>query len=209
MADQDQIRELVRSRAPLSTWLGIVLLFFLFGAIVLAVIGPAPRGSNYEQERAKQRMEKVKSLQDDAKSLTNYAWIDKNKGSVRIPIERAMELTLVDFANKKPAAAGPIVAASPAVGAQAPAAPTPAPTAAPKASASPKPIAVEGADSENRGQPAAATNPAPVQPGSQPGPNATPAASPGAPSAKPPASPQPTSSLPPPGSPLPIRGKSP
>ena len=33
--------EHVQSPAPFSTWFGIVLLFVLFGAIVLAVIGPA------------------------------------------------------------------------------------------------------------------------------------------------------------------------
>jgi hypothetical protein len=207
MADNEQIRELVRSRAPLSTWLGVVLLFSLFGAIVLAVIGPSPRGSNYEQERAKQRMEKVKPLQDDAKSLTTYGWIDKNKGTVRIPIQRAMELAVVDLANKKPAIAGPIATPPPAAAAQAAAAPAPGASASPRASASPKPNSVAGPQSENRGQPAAATNPAPVQPGSQPGANATPAASAGAPSAKAPASPAPTAAQPPPGSPLPVRGK--
>ncbi|MEY2546520.1 MAG: hypothetical protein QOG48_1637 [Verrucomicrobiota bacterium] len=207
MADNEQIRELVRSRAPLSTWLGIVLLFFLFGAIVLAVIGPSPRGSNYEQERARQRMEKVKPLQDDAKSLTTYGWIDKNKGTVRIPIQRAIELAVVDLANKKPALAGPIATPPPAAAAQAPAAPSPGASASPRASASPKPNSVAGPQSENRGQPAAATNPAPVQPGSQPGASATPAASAGAPSAKAPASPAPTPAQAPPGSPLPVRGK--
>ncbi len=148
MADREQIQELVRSRAPLSTWFGIVLLFFLFGAIVLAVVGPSPRGTNYERERAKQRMEKVKSLQDDAKSLTTYAWIDKNKGTVRIPIDRAMELAVVDLANKKPALAGPIATPPPAAAAQAPAAPAPAGSASPKASATPKPNAVEGPHSD-------------------------------------------------------------
>lgn len=207
MADQEQIRELVRSRAPLSTWLGIVLLFFVFGAIVLAVIGPSKRGSDYEQQRAQQRADKLKTIQDDAKSLTSYAWIDKNKGTVRIPIDRAMELTLVDLANKKPAPAGPIAAASPGAQASAPAAPSPAASASPKASASAKPIAVEGKDSENRGQPAAATNPAPVQPGTQPGGSASPAASPAAPSGNPPQKPVPTPTLAPPGSPLPVRGK--
>ncbi|SRR5581483_1247042 len=207
MADREQIQELVRSRAPLSTWFGIVLLFFLFGAIVLAVVGPSPRGTNYERERAKQRMEKVKSLQDDAKSLTTYAWIDKNKGTVRIPIDRAMELAVVDLANKKPALAGPIATPPPAAAAQAPAAPAPAGSASPKASATPKPNAVEGPHSENRGQPAAATNPAPVQPHTQPGTNATPATTPQAQTVNPPVQPASTPAQPPPGSPLPVRGK--
>ncbi len=53
MADTESLRQVVHSRAPLSTWFGIVLLFALFGVIVLAVIGPAPRGSDYEANAGK------------------------------------------------------------------------------------------------------------------------------------------------------------
>src|ERR1700756_3248903 len=114
MADPESLRQITRSRAPLSTWLGIVLLFALFGIIVLAIIGPMPRGSDYEETRAKKRMEQLKTVREDAeKALNTYAWIDKNKGVVQIPISRAMELTVADLAKKKPAAAGPIATAPP------------------------------------------------------------------------------------------------
>src|SRR6267143_3676298 len=132
MADTESLRHIAHSRAPLSTWLGVVLLFALFGVIVLAIIGPMPRGSDYEQTRAKKRMENLKTAQEDAgKALNTYAWVDKNKGVVRIPISRAMELTVAELAQKKPAVAGPIatpaVEASPAVpaGSAAPASPKP------------------------------------------------------------------------------------
>src|SRR6266571_5792443 len=132
MADAESIRQLARSRAPFSVWLGIVLLFALFGVIVLAIIGPAPRGDTYEQKRAKAREEKLKvAREEDAKALGSYAWIDKNKGVARIPIERAMELTVADLAQKKPAPAGPI--ATPAAQA--------APAAAPPSGGSPPPAA--------------------------------------------------------------------
>jgi hypothetical protein len=130
MADAESLRQAVQTRAPFSTWLGVVLLFALFGVIVLAVIGPAPRGDTYEQKRAEAREKKLKDARDDdAKMLTAYGWIDKNKGVARIPITRAMELTAVELAKKKPAPAGPI--ATP--GAQASAAPAgaAAPTPAP------------------------------------------------------------------------------
>ena len=52
MADTEQIRQQVKSPAPLSTWFGVVLLLFLFGAMAVAIIGPAPRGDTYEQEKA-------------------------------------------------------------------------------------------------------------------------------------------------------------
>ena len=89
MADAESIRQVAQSRAPFSTWLGVVLLFALFGVIVLAVIGPAPRGDDYEQKRAKPREEKLKTArEEDAKALTSYGWIDKNKGVARIPVAR-------------------------------------------------------------------------------------------------------------------------
>src|SRR6266853_1613724 len=47
MADTEQVG--AQSPAPFSTWLGVVLLFALFGAIVVAVVGPSPRGDTYEQ----------------------------------------------------------------------------------------------------------------------------------------------------------------
>src|SRR5246500_4246420 len=109
MADPESLRQITRSRAPLSTWLGVVLLFALFGVIVLAIIGPSPRGSDYEETRAKKRVENLKTLREEAdKALTTYGWIDKNKGVARIPVERAMELTVAELAKQKPATAGPI-----------------------------------------------------------------------------------------------------
>ena len=133
MADPESLRQIAHSRAPLSTWLGVVLLFALFGVIVLAVIGPMPRGSDYEEMRAKKRMEQLKTVREDAeKALNTYAWVDKNKGVVRIPISRAMELRTAELAQQKPAPAGPI--ATPQE--QAPAAPSsPAPGGSAKPSA--------------------------------------------------------------------------
>ena len=131
MAETQSAHSIAYSRAPFSTWLGIVCLFVLFGLIVLAVIGPSPRTSDYEETRAKKRMEKLKALREETqKDLTTYAWVDKNKGVARIPIDRAMEVTVADLAQKKPAPAGPIA--------------TPAAQTAP-AAASPAPAAPQGA----------------------------------------------------------------
>src|SRR6266478_4374483 len=143
MPDAESLRQVAQSRAPLSTWIGIVLLFALFGVIVLAIIGPAPRGSSYEETRAKKRVETLKTTRDEAtKTLTTYGWIEKNKGVAHIPIDRAMELTLAELAQKKPAAAGPI-AAPQAQTAAAPANPTPAspaPQPPQSSSGSPSPV---------------------------------------------------------------------
>ncbi|PYK94356.1 MAG: hypothetical protein DME36_05915 [Verrucomicrobia bacterium] len=214
MAGAESIRQVARARAPFSAWLGIVLLFVLFGVIVLAVIGPTPRAGTYEQKRAKAREEKLKmAREEDAKALGSYAWIDKNKGVARIPIARAMELTVADLTKKEPEPAGPIAAPA----APASAAPTgaPAPSAAPSASpaptGTPKPTSVAGPNSESRGQPAAAVNPPPAPPGTQPGGAKPPAASPAPPAAKPnPAgSPSATPAQPTPGTPTPAPIKTP
>jgi len=133
MAAPESLRRIADSPAPFSTWLGIVLLFVLFGVIVLAVIGPSPRGSDYEETRAKKRMERLKTLREETeKELTTYAWVDKNKGVARIPIDHAMELTVAELAQKRPAPAGPIATPAPQT---TPSGASPAPAASPKGAA--------------------------------------------------------------------------
>lgn len=111
-----------------STWIGVVLLFGVFGLFVWVVIGASPRGDNYEAKRAAAREEKLKTLREEAhKALTTYGWVDKTKGVTRIPIDRAMELTLADLVAKKPAPANPIATPEP----QASAAPAVSPAGTP------------------------------------------------------------------------------
>ena len=215
MAEPESLRQVAHSRAPLSTWLGIVLLFALFGVIVLAVIGPAPRGSDYEETRAKKRADVLKTTRDEAtKALTTYGWIDKNKGVARVPIDRAIELTIVELAQRKPAPAGPIATPEPqsTVASTSAAAPPAAPSASPQLSGTPKPTSVAGPSPEIRGQPAAAIKPPPAPPGTQPGASASPAGSPPPPAAAQPnpgGSPPATPAASPAGSPSPVPGKTP
>jgi len=193
-------------RAPISfgAWLGIVLLFLFFGIFVLVLVAATPHGNTYEAKRAAAREKKLNDTRNAARQeLNSYAWVDKGKGVARIPIDRAMELTLRDLASKKPAPANPIETP----------APTPAPVASPAppvspapaaAGGTPKPTSVEGPNSENRNQPAAAGNPPGAIPGTQPGPGATPAASAPPPSGQPAVSPSATpEQKPPPGTPPP------
>jgi hypothetical protein len=160
MADTQSAPSIAYTRAPFSTWLGIVCLFVLFGLIVLAVIGPSPRTSDYEETRAKKRMEKLKTLHEESqKELTTYAWVDKNKGVARIPIDRAMEVTVADLAQKKPAPAGPI--ATPAAQ-TAPAGASPAP-AAPQQPGTAQPAQPSAPAGSPAGQGAASPSPATQQ----------------------------------------------
>ena len=199
------------ARSPISfgAWLGVVLLFLFFGIFVFVLVAATPHGNNYEQKRAEARKKKLNDARNAAaRELNSYGWVDKGKGVARIPIDRAMQLTLRDLASKKPEPANPI--ATPAEAA-APAASPPAPAVSPAASlnATPKPKALEGPESENRNQPAAAGNPPGAIPGTQPGPGMTPAVSASPSSRQPPVSPSPMPEQNPPGTPAPAPGKSP
>ena len=172
MADTESLRQVAHSRAPLSTWFGIVLLFALFGIIVLAVIGPAPRESDYEETRAKKRVDNLKTSREEAtKALTTYGWIDKNKGGARIPIERAMKLTVAELARQKPAPAGPIATPqppAPAAASPSPAQASPAPAGAPppgaaQPAASPPGQAPASPPPQAKQSPPASPSPAPAK----------------------------------------------
>src|SRR5882762_4667712 len=133
-------------RAPISfgAWLGVVLLFLFFGIFVLVLVAATPHGNTYEAKRAEAREKKLNDARKAAsQELNSYAWVDKGKGIARIPVDRAMELTLRDLASKKPAPANPIETP-----AQTPApatAPAPAVSPAPAAAGgTPKPTSVEG-----------------------------------------------------------------
>jgi hypothetical protein len=223
-------------RGTFSTWVGIVLLFAVFGMIAFVAVKASPRGDTYERKRAKVRAEKLEAAQkENLTALTTYGWVDKNKGIARIPIDHAMQLMLVELPAKKPTAAGPIVAASPSAapqtspGASPAASPATSPAASPAAKASaspaasasatpaaspsatttPKPTSVTGHNSEAHNQPAAAINPPPAPPNTQPGPNSSPAASPPSATTKAQVSPSPSASPSAAGTPLPVRGKTP
>jgi hypothetical protein len=83
--------------------IGILGTFLIVAMLVLAMrhyTQPAQVGANRVEER-------YKFLKDqraaDAKALNEYDWADKDKGIVRLPVQRAMELTLQEWQN--PAAA--------------------------------------------------------------------------------------------------------
>lgn len=209
MSDESIVHDLRGPRSVFSTWLGIVLLFAVFGLFVLVVIGASPRGDHYEKQRAQARTERLKKAREETtKALTTYGWVDKAKGTAHLPITQAMHLTMMELSQKQPTAANPIAPETPPAGAQA-AAPASPPPGNPAPSATPPPAEKGGNESETHNGGAATVNPAPVKPGSQPGASATPPPAPGSQSAKPPQTPAPVATATPPGSPLPIRGKTP
>ena len=83
--------------------IGIVGTFLIVALLVLAMrhyMQPAPVGVNRIEERHKFLQEQRAA---DAKAVTEYDWQDKDKGIVRLPVQRALELTLQEWQN--PAAA--------------------------------------------------------------------------------------------------------
>jgi hypothetical protein len=214
MAENDDEIRYEQPRSTFGTWLGVVLLFAVFALFVWAVMGAMPRGDSYEQKRAEERVKKAQAVREEAsKSLSGYAWADKDKGLVRLPIDRAMEVTVADLAQKKPTAANPIPPEGDKMGQQATAPVAPTPAAVGTAAPVPTPhTAIEGKDSETKGKAAAAANPPNVEPGTQPGPSASPAASPAAPASQPNVGeghPTATPVQSPPGTPLPVPGTTP
>jgi hypothetical protein len=78
---------------------GILGTFLLVALLVLAMrhyTQSAPIGASRVEERHK-------FLQDhraaDAKTLSEYDWQDKDKGIVRLPLKRALELVLQEWQN--------------------------------------------------------------------------------------------------------------
>jgi hypothetical protein len=83
--------------------IGIFGTFLIVAMLVLAMrhySQPAPVGANRVEERHKFLQEQRAA---DAKALNEYDWMDKDKGIVRLPVQRAVELTLQEWQN--PAAA--------------------------------------------------------------------------------------------------------
>jgi len=130
---------------PRTARIGLV---FIWGILGFALVGLAvllfrsePKGDAYEAQRAEARLKTLAEVKEAAHAkLTKYEWVNKEKGTVRIPIERAMELAVQELAKKGPSPSGekaeaaPSLLVPPYLKKEAPAAP---PEAAPEPSAAP------------------------------------------------------------------------
>jgi hypothetical protein len=80
--------------------IGGFLIFILI--LVIAYLpnkpAPLPEGTKTPEERAT-ILRELRAKETAA--ATSYGWVDQTKGVVRIPIERAMQLTVEDLKNKK------------------------------------------------------------------------------------------------------------
>ena len=123
MADDKQ-----KSRTPIPmivTGLVMTLLFVGLAGFLVLQRASIP---TVDEQAAQVRLKNLAELNaENQRVLLQYHWIDKNKGVVGIPINRAMELVVAQLQANKPHAAGPIT--------------TPPPAASPSPGASPTPVA--------------------------------------------------------------------
>lgn len=149
-----------RERSIWPMFTGAMVLFVLFGAVVLWMLGSADREAiSEEAQRAKQRYEILAQVrQDNEDLLSSYGWVDREHGIVRIPLDEAMALAVTRLQGE-PRPAYPIdptipLGAALRPGGYAAPQPTPPPFAAPPA---PEPEAAAPAEAgEPEGEPSPA-----------------------------------------------------
>jgi hypothetical protein len=119
--DHDRRRD--KSSTPVIVTGLVMVLLFCGLAFFLVLQGQSI--PNADEVTAQVRLKNLADLNtENQKVLTQYHWIDKSKGVVGVPIDRAMDLVLAELQSNKPHAAGPV---------------TPPAAAAPQISPSPAP----------------------------------------------------------------------
>ena len=85
-----------REKSIWPMFAGAFALFVLFAAFVAWMLRAGdPASFDEEAIRAKERYDILAKIQEENKALTTgYGWADQAKGTVRIPLERAMELAV-------------------------------------------------------------------------------------------------------------------
>jgi hypothetical protein len=116
-----------KDRVSLSVIITSLVMMLLFVGLAAFLISQRDNIPTVDEQTAEVRLKNLAELNaENQKILTQYHWIDKNKGVVGIPINRAMDLVVAQLQANKPHAAGPI---NPPAVAPAAASPAPSPTA--------------------------------------------------------------------------------
>jgi hypothetical protein len=115
-----------------STVVTIVVVLLVFAGLVWFVTYQRQSASASEHERRDLRLKNLSDLNtENQKTLTSYRWIDKGKGVVGIPIDRALELEIADLSANHPHSAGPINPPAPSPTPSTAGSPAQKPTSAP------------------------------------------------------------------------------
>jgi cbb3-type cytochrome oxidase subunit 3 len=89
-----------REKSIWPMFFGAFVLFALFAAFVAWMLRAGdPASFDEEAIRAKERYDILAKIDAENKALiTGYGWADQAKGTVRIPLDRAMELAVAKLA---------------------------------------------------------------------------------------------------------------
>lgn len=86
---------------------GLVMIL-LFVGLAIFLVSQRENIPTVDAQTAEVRLKNLAELNaENQRILTQYHWIDKNKGVVGIPINRAMDLVVAQLQANKPHAAGP------------------------------------------------------------------------------------------------------
>lgn len=145
-----------KRRFWLAFFAGLVVLA-LFLLINRVILGPTAADED-EAAKAENRVKIVEDLHwANLEKLTTYDWVNREKGTVRIPIERAMELAIPVLNATEPHPAYPVATPVPAPAPEAPANGEPAAAAD---SAAPAPTATPDAPADDAATPETSPTPA-------------------------------------------------
>ena len=112
-----------KNRVSLSVIITSLVMMLLFVGLAAFLVSQRDNIPTVDEQTAEVRLKNLAELNaENQKFLTQYHWVDKSKGVVGIPIDRAMDLVVAQFQANKPHAAGPI---NPPAAAPAAASPTP------------------------------------------------------------------------------------
>lgn len=94
------------SAPPRPVWpiflAGIIMILIFLGATEL-IRSWIPTGSTEQVELGENRIKNLQELQEtNRKELENFDWVNKEAGTVRIPIQRAMELEIAALNTRSP-----------------------------------------------------------------------------------------------------------
>src|SRR6516164_7440123 len=116
-----------KNRVSISMVITSVVMILLFVGLVALLVEQRKHVQTHDEAQKEQRLKNLAELNaENEKILTQYHWVDKAKGVVGIPIDRAMNLVLTELQSIQPHAAGPIATPPPAASPSPGASPTPA-----------------------------------------------------------------------------------
>lgn len=143
------------SKLSVSTVVTILVVLLVFIGLAWFVTYQRQSISASEHERRDQRLKNLSDLNtENQKTLTSYRWIDKGKGIVGVPIDRAIQLEIADLSAIHPHPAGPIT----------PPAPSPSPSAAGSSAQKPASTLAPATNQPSPGPAVAAPSGTPAKP---------------------------------------------